>query len=253
MLVKQQAPRAGAAPPPDRTQTAAARAERKPAEARPRAVTTTGDREQEAEEAKREMDEFLRRQRLLFRTGELQLEFAASYSVDSAENSCLGIGTRFCARRSRVTPKLTTRSANTSVIARYGLAENLEFDLTVTFTFVEQEKDFTPFDVSPRPSLERTNHVGFSDVAWALRYAAWREDGIRPDVVLSVNAKSRTGDEDRGLGTGNWNVGGAITLVKTIDPVVFFGGLGYTATLESEGFDPGDQIPYSLGMGVFVE
>jgi hypothetical protein len=37
--------------------------------------------------------------------------------------------------------------------------------------------------------------------------------------------------------------------VKTIDPVVLFGSLGYTATLENGGRDPGDQVDYSLGMG----
>ena len=40
-----------------------------------------------------------------------------------------------------------------------------------------------------------------------------------------------------------------MSLVKTIDPVVFFGSLGYTWTLEQGDDDPGDQIPYSIGMG----
>jgi hypothetical protein len=64
-----------------------------------------------------------------------------------------------------------------------------------------------------------------------------------------VNAKADTGDEDRGLGTGHWDVGTGVSLVKTIDPVVFFGSLGYTWTLEQGDADPGDQIPYSIGMG----
>jgi hypothetical protein len=44
-------------------------------------------------------------------------------------------------------------------------------------------------------------------------------------------------------------VGTGVSLVKTIDPVVFFGSLGYTWTLEQGDADPGDQIPYSIGMG----
>jgi hypothetical protein len=40
-----------------------------------------------------------------------------------------------------------------------------------------------------------------------------------------------------------------VTLVKTLDPVVFFGRLGYRATLEREGRNPGDEIAYQLGMG----
>ena len=54
-------------------------------------------------------------------------------------------------------------------------------------------------------------------------------------MTLNVNAKSDTGDTDRGLGTGQWDVGTGVSLVKTIDPVVFFGSLGYTWTLEQEG------------------
>ena len=52
-----------------------------------------------------------------------------------------------------------------------------------------------------------------------------------------------------GLGTGHWTVGGGITLVKTLDPVVFFGRLGYTYTLERAGSDPGNDITFLSGMG----
>lgn len=248
-LLKQQTPREAVAPPSaaDAPASLPKAATQKGVAGSPTASESASDREQEAEEAKRQLDAFLRRQRLLFKEAELELEFAASYSQDTAEFGCLGIGTQFCALGSPITSRLITRSADGNLVARYGLADDVEFDLIIPFTFVEQEQDINPLE--SEPTLERTDHVGLSDVAWAVRYAAYREDGIWPDVVFSLNAKSPTGDEDRGLGTGNWNVGGAVTLVKTIDPVVFFGGLGYTAALESEGFDPGDQILYSVGMG----
>ena len=81
------------------------------------------------------------------------------------------------------------------------------------------------------------------------------KEGAIPEVTLNVNAKSDTGDVDRGLGTGDWNVGTGVSLVKTIDPVVLFGSLGYTWTLGTlelgaVDVDFGDQILYSLGMGV---
>jgi hypothetical protein len=40
-----------------------------------------------------------------------------------------------------------------------------------------------------------------------------------------------------------------MSLTKTIDPVVFFGSLGYTSRLPANGVDLGDQISYSLGGG----
>jgi hypothetical protein len=42
-------------------------------------------------------------------------------------------------------------------------------------------------------------------------------------VVLSVEGQAPTGDEPL-LGREQWNLGGSIALIKTIDPVVIFGG-----------------------------
>jgi hypothetical protein len=44
-------------------------------------------------------------------------------------------------------------------------------------------------------------------------------------------------------------VGGGVSLVKTIDPVVFFGSFGYAAAFEERGVDPSDSMSYSLGAG----
>jgi hypothetical protein len=51
------------------------------------------------------------------------------------------------------------------------------------------------------------------------------------------------------LGTGRWNVSGQINMVKTIDPVVFFGGVGYVKSLEQDGIDLGNQYLYQFGTG----
>jgi hypothetical protein len=209
-------------------------AEPKPGPAQPAiAETETGDREEEAREAQRQLDAFLRRQRLLFQAGEVQIDFGAIYGKESLA----GVGTRF---------------ANASVTARYGVADDIEFDLTVPLRYVEHFDRFQLGRLSPVPVRgddQRPSSVGLGDIDWAIRYAALREEGLIPDVVVALNAKSTTGDEDRNLGTGSWNVGSTVTLIKTIDPVVFFGSLGYTATLEDDGVNPGDEIPYSAGLG----
>ena len=196
-----------------------------------------GDRRKEAEEAKRELDEFLRAEKLLFKPGEVQLEFGAFYAHEAET-----VGP--------VSPLVISRFAQANFLMRYGLAEDLEFDFGVPLVYTEQERDFRPL----ASSFTREAGVGLGDINWAFRYAAIREDRGLPEVTLNVNAKSDTGDEDRGLGTGDWNVGTGVSLVKTIDPVVLFGSLGYTWTLgtlevEEMDLDPGDQIPYSIGMG----
>jgi hypothetical protein len=100
--------------------------------------------------------------------------------------------------------------------------------------------------------LEQTlDATGVGDISGTLRYQVWRETASIPDVVLELNGKFPTGDElrfagdRRLLGTGEWEVGGEITLVKTLDPVVFFGRVGYTYRFG----DPGDVVSASMGMG----
>lgn len=213
-----------------------------------------GDREKEAEEAKIELDQFLRSQKVLFKRGDLQVEFIASYAQDTSEISPY---------------KVRARTAGAGVLFRYGLIDDLELDISVPFTFQELELD-------TRSSLISVGGVGFArqdgsglgDVSGSLRWGALHEDGLVPETTLSLNVKSDTGHEGRGLtsvlgpsvgsnllivdpslGTGFWNIGGSVSLVKTVDPVVLFGSLGYNAVLEDGRIDPGDQIPYSLGMG----
>lgn len=183
------------------------------AEAQPPAADTSrsedsqGDRQKEAEEAKRQLDEFLRRQKVLFKPGDLQLEYDVVYAQDTARNACFGFDVRFCAPGSQITPKWITRTVDTGLVVRYGIIENLEFNVTMPFGFIEQEQDFTPFQV--QDPIRRRNNEGLGDISWVLRYAAWREGGILPDVNLNLNAKSITGDEDQGLGSGfgMWGAG----------------------------------------------
>lgn len=201
-----------------------------------------GSRQMEAEESRRELDEFLRNRKVLFKPGELSLEFNLGYSQNRSDNafdfnSQGNIG---------VTPKSNTRTVDTGLLLRYGLANDLEFDIAVPYGFIEQEDEF---GASSTQNAVLVDNAGIGDITGALRYTAWKETGIIPAITLSLNAKSTTGDEEKRLGTGFWNVGGGISLVKTIDPVVFFGSLGYTETLEDNGVDPGSQVSYSLGTG----
>ncbi len=235
-----------------------ARAETAAASSAPRKVSQEmglqeGDREKEAEEAKIELDQFLRSQKVLFKKGDLQVEFSASYAQDTAEISPY---------------KLRARTAGAGVLFRYGVIDDLELDISVPFTFQELELDTRSSLISVGDiGFTRQDGSGLGDVSGSLRWGALHEDGLVPETTLSLNVKSDSGREGRGLtpilgpsnllvlgvdpslGTGFWNVGGSVSLVKTIDPVVLFGSLGYNAVIERNGIDPGDQIPYSLGMG----
>jgi hypothetical protein len=191
------------------------------------------NRKQEAEEAKRLTELYLRNQNVFLKKGELMLELDSFYNRNSQQPSN---GTSLT--------NTTRRFFDNTLIGRYGiLTDGFEVDLIVPF-FIHAE---IQQDVSTNGNIvERED--GFGDIAGALRYQAWYERGSRPGVIFDIESKSRTGGT--GLtGTGNWNVGGGVTLLKSIDPVVFFGRIGYTHNFASESRDLGDIIDYRIGMG----
>ncbi|MDQ3930721.1 MAG: transporter [Chloroflexota bacterium] len=194
-----------------------------------------GDVQQEAEESRRALEIFLREQRVIFRRGELALELDTFYSTDTRDQfvRTTAGGTALA--------RVTTRTLTSSLTPRFGLLDRLELDLEIPFGYAQQAIDFgvTRF---------RSENSGLGDIEGRLRYQLWYELGARPDLIVDLSVKSTTGEEPL-LGTGHWNVGGGVALVKTLDPVVFFGRLGYLVTLERAGRDPGDQLLYQVGMG----
>jgi hypothetical protein len=200
------------------------------------------DVQKQAEESRRAQDVFLREQLVLFRQGELQFEFGTFYSQETRE--------QFVLLNNVVTPaKFTVNSVNPILTLRYNLIDNLELDVDIPFVAVKRKIDLGVTRI-------HMDEQGLGDISGALRYQLWYEQGARPSVILDLNGQSHTGDiaqlgtgDGTLTGTGHWNVGAGITLVKTIDPVVFYGRVGYTYTLERNESDPGDEISYRIGMG----
>ena len=178
----------------------------------------------------------MRNQSVFIRKGEAIVEFNNFYSTDQN------------LRLLQLSPTTATiiqtknRFFDTTLFGRYGLARGLELDfIAPVFVHAEQE-----FNVGAGTTTTTSSGVG--DIAAALRYQIVSETGLRPSVILDVQGKSRTaGTSIRG--SGNYNVGGGISLVKSIDPVVFFGRLGYTETLAYGERNNGNIVTYSLGMG----
>lgn len=196
------------------------------------------DVQKQAEEAQKALEIFLREQRVFFRRGELALELGLFYSLDTKETFL----------RSDTTPvfaKITKRIVLPSLTIRYGLVNDLELDIVLPFYgFAEQETNVGTARL-------RMRDQGLGDITGLVRYQVWHERGASPDVIVDVRGKSHTGGGfDALLGTGEWSIGGGVTLVKTLDPVVFFGRLGYTYTLERAGLDRGNEIALLSGMGV---
>jgi hypothetical protein len=199
-------------------------------------LPSEGDRQKEAEEIRRLQEIYLRNQSVFIRKGETIVEFNNFYSMDQ------NLRLIQVSPTTATTIQTTSRFFDTTLFGRYGLAPGLEFDLIApVFVHAEQE-----LNVGTGTNTTTSNGVG--DIAAALRYQIFYERGLRPSVILDVQGKSRTaGTSIRG--SGNYNVGGGITLVKSIDPVVFFGRVGYTETLAYGERNNGNIVTYSLGMG----
>jgi len=199
------------------------------------AQTSEENRQKEAEEAKRLTEFYLRNQSVFVHKNEFILEVNTLYSRNSQQTFVPVAG-------GVVTTNDTRQFLDNTLIARYGLLDGLELDLIVpVFVHGENESNFGTTQVKDQKD-------GVGDIGGAIRYEAWYEQGNRPAVVIDVSGKSRTGGD--GLtGTGNWNAGGGVTLIKTMDPVVFFGRLGYTYNFASHTRNLGNIVDYRIGMG----
>jgi hypothetical protein len=202
---------------------------------RPEEEQKAEDVEKQAEEAQKALEIFLREQKVLFRRGELALELGLFYAEDTKDTFLRSVGRTLVAQ-------VTKRTVFPTLTLRYGLVNDLELDLLLPFYGYSEQK----IDVGAARLLMRDHGLG--DIAGLVRYQAWHERGSSPDVIFDVRVKSRTGGASL-LGTGAWSIGGGITLVKTLDPVVFFGRVGYTYTLAHGGFDPGNEIAILGGTG----
>jgi hypothetical protein len=196
---------------------------------------TERDQQKEAEEAKRLTDVFLREQKVFIRRGEGILEMDVFYNRNN--NTSFLPGTL-------ITAPTTTRFIDTVFLLRYGaFTDGLEFDLIAPmFVHAEQTTDLSV-------TSARTDRDRIGDIGGAVRYQLWYEYGARPSVMVDANWKSITGGKNGLTGTGNWNAGGGVTLIKTIDPVVFFGRVGYTHNFPEPGRSLGDIVDYRFGMG----
>ena len=198
-------------------------------------VANEGDREKEAEEVKRLQEFFLRNQSVFIRGGEVIVEFNNFYSTDRRQDFLLiGPGQLALADTAR-------RIFESSLLARVGIASGLELDVRVPYVHTDQTITIGGGSIT-------NSSTGVGDASVSLRYQMWYEKGLRPSIIIDVNGKSRTADSVL-LGTGNYSVGGGVTLLKSIDLVYFFARIGYTDTLAAPGRDLGNSYEYSMGMG----
>lgn len=151
---------------------------------------------------------------------------------------------------------------------RFGMPGGVQADLRLPFGY-ERETTITA------DNEERSRSVsGAGDLELGVTRQITRERGKRPAVLAALHWKTATGRSvfhlnttEPPLGTGFHGLDASVTLAKTTDPAVFFGGVSYLANLAANkqvpGLDPiepgqvrlgrlnpGNTIGVQLGMAI---
>ncbi len=155
---------------------------------------------------------------------------------------------------------------------RYGVTNYLQLELSIPIVYRYDMVGVTGSGATEKGD-RHMERFGLGDVAFGISIQPLKETATRPAVIFNVGFKTKTGkspfdidsESDVPTGTGYYSARGGINLVKGIDPVVVFGGLGYiyniteevnksikSEVLNEEGYlkkvHPGDTINFNLGM-----
>ncbi len=98
--------------------------------------------------------------------------------------------------------------------AIYGLTDRLELSLEIPHLI--------------RDPADDDSHAGIADVSLVGKYLLLRETETRPALAVKGVVKTNSGNAEQGLGSGDWDVGGAVAVSKTLGRLALHAMLGYT-------------------------
>lgn len=174
---------------------------------------------------------------LLVKKGEKELDISASYVYDQSTNN---------RARNLVFP----------LELHLGITDRLEGFVRLPITWAEQE-------TFSEGHFEKNNNFGIGDISMGALYLFAPEQEKRPEMIGSLNVTAPTGEKPDytdpnqvSLGNGHWEITTGLTLVKSYEPALLFGNIGYTHSFANTFNDiriaPGDSFSYMFGSGFMV-
>lgn len=193
---------------------------------------------------------FLRQATVLLQPGEIQFDHGFDYSLVQTLRPVVLADNSIALERSR------TRQFFVPLGLRFGTGEDVQGSISMPFGYSQRER-------SDPDSDDYNSAFGIGDVGVGLSWVLENETDTRPDVIATINLGIPTGDDpfgadpnDASLGLGFWTVTGSINAVKSYDPVVVFGSLGYQHAFERSfdgtDYQLGETFLYSMGMGFAI-
>ena len=164
------------------------------------------------------------------------------------------------------------------VTGRWGLTDRLSIEANLPY--VVRDTRFVSGGAGGAANTVSEVHVrshGVGDASAAVYYQLVKEAARRPDIVASLRVRGPSGRDPFGLkliqadgdntnlnvpeelptGTGVWSATANVSLLRTYDPVILFGNLGYTYS-RPQGFDDispivGTVAPADVALGHILQ
>jgi hypothetical protein len=151
-----------------------------------------------------------------------------------------------------VSERIRRNTMTAAATARYGLPWDMQAEVRVPYVHDESSR------LSGSGEEQRLSRSGLGDAELALSRQLWRSGDGGLDLLGTLRWKTATGDdafdassERLALGSGFNALSASLTAVSVLDPVVFFGGLSYTRTLDDSKaglrIAPGDSYGLQFG------
>jgi small nuclear ribonucleoprotein (snRNP)-like protein len=152
----------------------------------------------------------------------------------------------------------TARMLEAALSIRRGFGNGLEGWIRLPYSYTEVE------NVSGNDYVMNDNKLKMSDIQFGVQYLLAPEKQGVPSISLSFKASAPTGSRNyyaapndwlnfSSNGSGHWMLSPGIDFVKTIDPVVFFGGISYehfmSSTIDGHIYEPGKGVSTYAGVG----
>ena len=144
-----------------------------------------------------------------------------------------------------------------ALTGRLGLPSDNQIEVRLPYAYV-QDEFYNPQEGDRRDS---TAAFGDAEIAWSHQFD--RHQGGNTNLLGSLRWRIPTGEDpyrsadgSTVYGLGYHSVQAALTSILTSDPVVFYGGVSYTANLPVDRdigrIDPGDSAGYQVGIAMSV-
>lgn len=193
------------------------------------------------------------RQYTLKKPGSLGLEYSFDYTGDSYSAVDSSAGTVDISDNSKHT--LTN-----GLFVEYPFKENITLNTNISFVYKYQNQS----------NADAKDVSDLGDTSFGFLWQPIKTGGIFPSMILNGGLSCPTGrspykidpQTETSTGGGGYAVSTGLSLSKSIDPLVAFGGLSYRHNFDITGLTykpgdgsviqevhPGDQISYNLGMG----